>query len=347
MVDAPTALDGGTIIPYHFDLKKEVISNKNNKFLLLFNTETTTELNIKAIKDDDLIQKTYTNKFQVKELQENKYFFQFDDLKEICEELTVRISKETINIIEETNSIVISIPLPSSKIKEIIFELKENEVDDKQIIKDLFKLIHEQKQEIINLKNELDDFKKEISFLTKDYITNLDSLIIKSNKDNLTLKNWINPDLNIRANLLYRLSEDGPEVSTFHELCDNKGPTLTIFHLEMGYIVGFFVNLSFDSTSQWKEDDDSFLFNLNQNKKYKKRTDIHSRAFNSKLQCGPSANGLGCNSGETLNYIYHSVNYIDKAFVNGSKILPSNSQLDEDQVEYKVKETEIFQITIG
>jgi hypothetical protein len=345
MVDAPTALDGGTIIPYSFELKKEVISNKNNKFLLLFSAETTTELNIKAIKDDDLIQKLYTNKFQVKEIQENKYFFQFDDLKEICEELSERISKETIKISEETNSIVISIPLPSSKIKEIIFELKENVVDDKQIIKDLFKLINEQKQEINNLKSELEDFKKEISFLTKDYITNLDSLIIKSNKDNLTLKNWINPDLNIRANLLYRLSQDGPEVSTFHELCDNKGPTLTIFHLEIGYIVGFFVNYSFDSTSQWKDDDDSFLFNLNQNKKYKKRTDIHKSAFNSKAKCGPSANCLGCNTGETLNYIYHSVKNIDKAFENGSKILPSGSQ--QDEVEYKVKETEIFQITIG
>ena len=63
----------------------------------------------------------------MKEIQQNKYFYQFDDLQEIYNELTERISKEKISIIEDTNSIVISIPLPSSKIKEIVFELKENE----------------------------------------------------------------------------------------------------------------------------------------------------------------------------------------------------------------------------
>ena len=44
---------------------------------------------------------------------------------------------------EETNSIIISIPLPSSKIKEIIFELKEDIKSDKEIIQELLKLINE------------------------------------------------------------------------------------------------------------------------------------------------------------------------------------------------------------
>ena len=84
---------------------------------------------------------------------------------EICGELTERISKEKISIIEDTNSIVISILLPSSKIKEIVFELKENEKSDKEIIKDLINLVHEQKEQINNIQNEFNNFKKEISFL--------------------------------------------------------------------------------------------------------------------------------------------------------------------------------------
>ena len=61
------------------------------------------------------------------------------------------MEKEKITLIEETNSMIISIPLPSSKIKEIIFELKEDEKSDKEIIQELMQLINEQKKEISNL----------------------------------------------------------------------------------------------------------------------------------------------------------------------------------------------------
>jgi len=100
-------------------------------------------------------------------------------------------------------------------------------------------------------------------------INNLDSKILNGNeKYNETLKNWINPSKKIRAELLYRLSENGNKFSTFHELCDNKGPTLTLFHVNDGNIVGIYTPLSWDSTSEWKEDMDTFIFNLNKNQKY-------------------------------------------------------------------------------
>ena len=121
---------------------------------------------------------------------------------------------------------------------------------------------------------------------------------------------------------------------------------MTLFNLENGYKIGFFVNESFDSVSQWKKDDNCFLFNLNQNKKYKKKTgpEASHNAFNSKEICGPSANYLGCNPNKKLYFIYHSTKKIDKCFENGSKILPSKSDCE---TEYKVKETEIFQIIIS
>ena len=37
----------------------------------------------------------------------------------------------------------------------------------------------------------------------------------------MTLKNWINPNMKIKAELLYRMSRDGIEVETFHNLCYN------------------------------------------------------------------------------------------------------------------------------
>ena len=79
-------------------------------------------------------------------------------------------------------------------------------------------------------------------------INNLDSKIIKENeKYNLTLKNQINPSKKIKTKLLYRLSENGDEFSTFHKLCDDKGSTLTLFHVNDGNIVGIYTPLSWES----------------------------------------------------------------------------------------------------
>ena len=62
-----------------------------------------------------------------------------------------------------------------------------------------------------------------------EMIQNLDSLIIENNiKYNKILKNWINPNMKIKSELLYRMSRDGIETDTFHNLCDNKGPTIIL-----------------------------------------------------------------------------------------------------------------------
>ena len=309
--------------------------------MILFKAEENNELSIKVIKDD-IIPKTFINSFSINVIQQNKYFFQFDDLKEICAELDVRLKEEKISLFEETDSLRISIPLPSSKIKEIIFELKEYKKSDKSdidIIKELVNIVRVQKEEIKKLR----EFQSQVSFLLRNYISNLDSLIVDNNLYNTFLKNWINPKQNIKANLLYRLSRDGPEISTFHKLCDNKGPTLTLFDLKCGYKIGYYVSDSIDSDSGWKKDEHTFLFNLNQNIKYKNKDNKHS-SFCCKQNCGPTANGLGCNPDIKLNYIYFSkAQFLDKVFENGSKIFPKPGN---NELQCEVNDTEIFQIIV-
>jgi len=219
-----------------------------------------------------------------------------------------------------------------------------NNVDEKNLIDKS----NQQNQEMMNLQtkdNELNDLSKYIKDLSGYCLNNLDSLIITNFAQSLSLKNWINPNSNIKVNLLYRLSRDGSEVSTFHNLCDNKGPTLTLFHIEDGDKVGFYINESFDSTSKWKYDSNCFIFNLNQNKKYMKIKRLYLfdyPSFCCLSNCGPSVNGLGCNENISLDYIFHSYEDIDKCFENGSEVLPSSSE----EKKYKVKETEIFQVII-
>ena len=63
----------------------------------------------------------------------------------------------------------------------------EKEKSDEEKINKLTNLIEEQKEKIFILRNninELNEFKKEMNILSKDYISNLDSSIIDNNKYN-------------------------------------------------------------------------------------------------------------------------------------------------------------------
>ena len=102
------------------------------------------------------------------------------------------------------------------------------------------------------------------------YINDLNSLIIKDNlKYNKLLKSWINFNNIVEAELLYQLSRDGDKPSKFHEICVIKGPTLTLFIVKDGNIGGIYNPLSWDTTSREKYNNQSFMFNLNKQEKYK------------------------------------------------------------------------------
>ena len=300
---------------------------------------------ISAHINDNLIENFFNGEFTFEKIRENKYFLQFDSLKEIFDELKERINNNKITIEEYENNIKINIQLPSSKNKEIIFELNQKNKNDSERIKDLIQIVIEQNTEITELKKEVNELKEKLNILWKEkeerkQIYDLDSKIINGNeKYNESLKNWIDPSRKIKAELLYRSSQNGENISTFHELCDNKGPTLTLFHVNDGNKVGIYTPLSWDSNSEWKFDMDTFIFNLNKNQKYKKLQPDHSiYCFNSFV---PLTSNFGCenNSMKSLN---HWGNNINNFYDKGSEILPNNNQLKE----YDLLETEVYKIII-
>ncbi len=160
------------------------------------------------------------------------------------------------------------------------FKNQDSKLNEK--VNDLEKENEEFKKDNSTLKSKINNLEKENEIL-KQYlpyleeykkkqdeikmIKNLDSLILENNiKYNQTLKNWINPNMKIKSELLYRMSRDGIEYSTFHNLCDNKGTTITLIKLEDGNILGNCTPLSWDSTTNdWKNDLNMFVFNLTQN----------------------------------------------------------------------------------
>ena len=321
----------------------ELKSDKNNTYLIEFSLNNSFSIIAKLINNN--IHKTFSNIYSLEEIRKNKYFLKYNNISDIFNELTNIIYDNKILLKENENNLIINISLPKNQ--EIIFELKLNKKNNKnnsdELIDKLNKELNEVKNENIKLKKEIKQLKERINIYNKKYnnIYDLDSNIIKGNENYIkSIKNWINPSKKIKAELLYRLSENGDNYSTFHELCDNKGPTLILFHVNDGNIIGIYTPLSWDSISNWKNDIDTFIFNLNKNLKCKKLISEQSIYCNSSY--GPTTARFGYSSNSPINFIKHWANEINKYYDKGSEILPSNN---EERV-YELIETEIYKIMI-
>eukprot|EP00347_Sterkiella_histriomuscorum_P015615 403356357 len=74
------------------------------------------------------------------------------------------------------------------------------------------------------------------------------------------MKDWNKAELK----LLYQGSRDGFQAAKFHELCNNQGPTIAFVLSEFGQTFGGYTSVSWDSDNKYKEDNQAFLFQLNQ-----------------------------------------------------------------------------------
>jgi len=121
------------------------------------------------ILDVKSFENNYHSEIIIEEVQKNKYFSIFDNLQEIFTEITNILDKSKPTLIENINSINLSIPLPTTKIKEIIFEIYEKKKTEKEQILELYKKIDELKfnheKEILELNKKIDNLKIEISEL--------------------------------------------------------------------------------------------------------------------------------------------------------------------------------------
>ena len=115
--------------------------------------------------------------------------------------------------------------------------------------------------------------------------SNIKSLTVKSIKNSLSdiastilqkgeaglLDGWMKQRLLKDANntmiqyrLLWRSSQHGQGDNKFHARCDNKGPTLSIFHTEYNHVFGGYTKIPWISSSsgQYRRDDDVFVYLL-------------------------------------------------------------------------------------
>ena len=139
-----------------------VKSDKEHDFSISISTGISNCLLIKGKYEDNLKFHYYSSMKAIDDIKKiNIFFLMFNSIEEIFNELSNLIDNSKPVIIEETNKFLLSIPLPTTKIKEIIFEINEEEKSDKQKIEELYLIISNLKEQILLNKNE-NNLKKEI-----------------------------------------------------------------------------------------------------------------------------------------------------------------------------------------
>jgi len=152
-----------------------------------------------------------------------------------------------------------------------------------------------------------------------------------------------------KMELLYRGTKDGPESKTFHNKCDNQGPTISLYRNDKDNIFGGYCSINWKSSSSalYVSAPKSFLFTLTniyntEPMKFQSKNDECEIYYNSDR--GPSfGNGpdlaIEKNFEETGGYSHFPKTYID-ILGKGNSVFTGNINNDE----FKVKEIEVFKL---
>lgn len=132
--------------------------------------------------------KKYSNEYTLDQIKSNKFFFLHESVEEIYQELESIFGKHKndneIMILEETNKIVLRIPLPSVKIKECIFELNEVIVSVDQKFEDVFVKLGDMQKDELERYNSIKQDNNEI----KELNNNIKQLVSELKEQNIDLK---------------------------------------------------------------------------------------------------------------------------------------------------------------
>lgn len=237
---------------------------------------------IKIIAKDEI--EVYKGQIDLYTLQEkDRYFKMYDKIEDAYEDILTSFSKDKYELIKEENHLVVNIEIEVNFKKSIIsIILDKKEIQSEDLTKSLYRLASKYikennglKNEILELKDKINSMEEKLNFLyehIKKKEGYSDTVFKKSKlfneKQIEIIQNWISPKKYFKCKLIYDAKEKGDKVSTYHSLCDNKGPTLTIFTTSDNLTLGGYLSVSFNENSGWIHDEKAFLFSLNPNEKY-------------------------------------------------------------------------------
>ena len=177
-----------------------VVTEKNNKMKLFLRKYENDEFCISIYSIDQTPSKKYELKANLEAFQKNRFFKIFNNIDEIMLELEYKIQQ--ITIMEETNVLIIDIPIGLKTINDIFLEIK---------------LVEKNSQDIINelLENE-NNLKKNIKQLENDIIEKENQMnkILKENNDLNNENKKLKDELKTKENNMIKLNSDFENLKT-------------------------------------------------------------------------------------------------------------------------------------
>ena len=221
---------------YKTNISQEFLSNKNIFF---------SYLSIIGIKD-----------FFINSIKDQSKFNLIKQNSNLKLTIIFKSSNENIEII-----IPPSEPLLLNK-DDIIILLKNENLNMRE---DITKL----KEEMMDIKKRMSELESRINNRKKEW-RGFTNKIIKNKDEVKQLLNWINPDEIYHVKLLYDASLEENINKDFHKKCDGKGATITLVESSKRKRFGGYTRISWNNNIKtYMNDSSSFLFNLDNNKKYK------------------------------------------------------------------------------
>ena len=200
---------------------------------------------------------------------QNNYFNKFNTLEEIIKDINEKYNNNNLNLKEDNFKIYFNYN------NGILFYLNKNNNNNNNDL-------------ILSLSNKIYDLSKIISYQSSiistfsNKINNLENILnvfsLLSNDDMNLLKNFISPtNLNeIDFKLIYKKFLHGIDIQNYHNLIDNKGPTITIIKTKDNFKFGAYTTQNIDISDLYKIDENAFLFSLNLKEKYNTKDKYHS-----------------------------------------------------------------------
>ena len=332
------------------EINFEIKSNTGKMFYInLLNQEEYLIITAYYISNKNKIE--YESKFDLSYIKKVKLFILYDTINECLEEINSGINTGKSYLVEEKNYINIFIPLNNIKFNEINFkvDLKENiNIVNNKEINELKNVIKDQNNEIINLKNKVNQLEilvNDLLICKRDILGKItfkiNSKIVDSYFNIILIKNWINNINNesskiIKAKILYKLSKDGDSIDTFHQKCDNNSPTLLLVETTNGRKFGGYTTCVWSVNKGGKKDGKTFLFSLDEKKLYKKKKEHENeRDIYCRKDAGPTFGGNDLYFYQTLKKGYSASPYY---------FLDKNDLAKNIKDDFDIKEIEIFKI---
>ena len=178
----------------------------------------------------------------------------------------------------------------------------------------------------------------------------MDSIIINDENVFNMLKNWINPNVSMNFELLYRGTRDGDSVNNFYLKCEYKSPTISIIKTEKGKIIGGYTTIPWiNENISYISDENTFIFSVDSKEKYnvKKKLNGKNAVYHSSSWCccfGYCGNDLAVGDkflqGNNSYCCGNGDNYYSFETTNNKMFGTSNI----GKIEFKISELEIFKI---